>query len=593
MCAALSAAAADTVDYVNYDFDDGNVPAGVQTFDVDGAELHFLMKQSTFAQGDSWKILRDGSNRYMASPSMAADGQTAPNDWLVTPMIMVRGADAKLTFSVMSSNEQSYAPCAYKVMLSVDSECTPTNTTAIPVKGKTEASVNKWTEVTIDLKQWAGKRVSIAFVNASSATDEILAVDNIRIYGAPGPAMVDYIPGRYSLGGEKFVPGVRVTAASDVPVNSVELVCNIRGQELKASSTGLNLSKGESTEVKIDHELPLDLGDSVDYTMAVTVNGMAYDAVPCTTTALSFLPRRKVVLEEFTGTWCGWCTTAIVATDSLKMAYGDQIIPIAIHTGGDPMAYEQYATFLGHAGEAPTGLFDRSFFCDTPLPTVKNDRKDCYTMRGGFGTYMERALSVPSNAEVTLTAEQQASRKVALKVVTRFALDLKDIDYRMVFVLIEDDVTGNPDLGYEQANYAAQYGDSRGPCGGYEHMPDHIEDMHFHHVARAVISSKFDGITGVIPSSVVGGQEYTYTGSITVPTGIKPDNCGVVAMLVDNATGKVLNADVHSFYTASISAVDTLGDDATPVIYDLQGRRHQEVSAPGIYIINGVKTLVR
>lgn len=48
---------------------------------------------------------------------------------------------------------------------------------------------------------------------------------------------------------------------------------------------------------------------------------------------------RRMVMEEATATWCGWCPQGIVAIDVLKRDFPDNFLAIAIHGNGDKMAY--------------------------------------------------------------------------------------------------------------------------------------------------------------------------------------------------------------------------------------------------------------
>lgn len=581
-CASASAA----VDYIATDFT-GGVPEGYQAFDVDGAKLHFLMKQVGFEQGDSWKAFSAAGEACLGSPSMSSDKVDA-NDWFVTPLFLVRGADAQLTFRVQSFNEQGYTKCSYKVMVAEEAECTPTNEAAVELLPVAEAPVNEWGYITADLGQYVGKRISLAFVNVSTAKCEILCMDNLLVAGAPGSATVEYLPGQYVLSSEPFKPGVKVTATDSDPITSVELACTVNGKSYTASATGISVVKGQSVTVQLAETLPLALGEEVTYDMSVSINGLGYDPVHMTTRALSFIPRRKVVLEEQTGTWCGWCPKAIVAADSLKMKYGDQIIPIAIHVIADPMAYDEYAQALTPYGAvyggAPSGLFDRTFFTTEPLPVVKVGRDERYTMRKGFGTMMEQALAVPTLGEVNLTAVRTGLNGVTLKSSARFAMDLKGVDYRIAYVITESGVTGSEADGYVQHNYLCDY-PARGPVGGFESMDSEIVGMQFHHVARAVVNNKYTGIEGIIPANVEGGKEYSYNVSFQLPSPLKPDNCAIVAMIIDNKTGKVINAAEHSFYQHSAIEEVTGAADAVPVAYyDLAGRRHS-APVPGVNIV--------
>lgn len=569
---AFSAMASAPIDYLYADFSDG-MPEDFKTFDVDGTKLHFLMLQADFEQGDSWKVFQVGDMHYVASPAMSDDGKTSANDWLVSRPVYIQNDDATLSFSIQSINEQSYTESTFSVYVNDGSECLPDCTTFEKLIDSQNAPVNEWGAISVSLKKYAGKRVSVAIVNQSCPQAEILALKDFRISGSPGIASVEYFPGSVILKGEEFVPGVKITAASATEnIKSATLTCLINGQTLTASATGLNLKKGQSTQLLISEELSLAFGEEVNYTMTVNVNGEDFDPVKCSTQSLFFVPRRKVVLEEQTGTWCGWCPLGLVATDSLIMLYKDRVIPIAIHVGGDVMAYNEYAQHLVQfgaiAGAAPSGFFDRSFFCASPLSNVIDRGIEAYVMKGGFGSFMERALAVRTYADADINIVGHVGRGISFRTISRFARDLSATDYRVVVLLCEEAVSGN---GCSQSNYLCNY-PNRKPTGGYESLPAQIDGFVHNHVARAQVYG-LDGKSGVIPASITAGEEYVTEGTITVPNGIDPENCTLVMMIVDHKTGKVLNADLSSLSKSSIEEVSTVTDTEAPLqIYDLNGR---------------------
>src|SRR4051812_35948630 len=45
---------------------------------------------------------------------------------------------------------------------------------------------------------------------------------------------------------------------------------------------------------------------------------------------------RHVLLEEFTGSWCGWCPRGIVAINQLEQTAPGKVIPVAIHISSSP-----------------------------------------------------------------------------------------------------------------------------------------------------------------------------------------------------------------------------------------------------------------
>lgn len=545
--AALTAAAGDrtgVTDYFNADFNHG-MPDGIMTTDGDGQKLHFLMIQAGFDQGDSWKIFRESpsGNYYVASPSMHENASAAADDRLELPEIYMRGGDGLLSWKCRSINEQSDRPSTYSVVIN-----------GKEVVSHVEAPVGRsWTSCDLSLDEYTGKRVKIEFVN-NTTNGEVLALDDIVVSGLPGLASVTMVPGRYALGGDSFRIGATFTATSDVAVTSVGITCLVNGQTYTAKTDGLNLTTGQQTTLTLDREFSLKLGSDMSYTVTPSVNGVDYDYVDCITTPLVFMPHKRVVVEEGTGMWCGWCPLGIVATDSLQMLYGDDIIPIAIHFNGtsDVLAMDDYASALKITG-APIGLFDRTSDCE-PLILFKQGPVEKYVMgRGGFGTLAAECFAHLPEADIKAEMTRRTARQVDITTTTRFATNT-DASYKIALVMIEDDVWRS---GYYQSNYLANY-PNRGPVGDFTERPAHItSDFKFQHVARAVADNAYTGIAESVPATIEAGKEYTFTKTMIFPGTVNTEKASVVALLLNAKTGAVVNA-------CKISVAENSGLTLTP-----------------------------
>ena len=74
---------------------------------------------------------------------------------------------------------------------------------------------------------------------------------------------------------------------------------------------------------------------------------------------------RKVVVEELTGTACGWCPRGLVGMKMLRDLYGDRFIGVAVHqfNATDPMYTPDYADIDwsdGGSKGAPCCMIDRN-----------------------------------------------------------------------------------------------------------------------------------------------------------------------------------------------------------------------------------------
>jgi len=149
---------------------------------------------------------------------------------------------------------------------------------------------------------------------------------------------------------------------------------------------------------------------------------------------------------------------------------------------------------------------------------------------------MAAGAAVDINANATLNGTELTVDASAI-----FRASFSSVDYRLAVILTEDGVTGTSS-GYNQAN--AYAGGGNGPMGGYENLPNPVPaaDMVYDHVARAILGS-FDGQVGSIPASIDADGEYTYTFNYSIPADFAEENMHIVVVVVDNATGNILNAN--------------------------------------------------
>lgn len=79
-----------------------------------------------------------------------------------------------------------------------------------------------------------------------------------------------------------------------------------------------------------------------------------------------FIPRRKIVYEDYTGAWCGWCVRVTTAVQMLK-EQSDDVVIVAIHNN-DVMAFPQEAQLRAQLGVAgfPTAKVNRTQTAPNP-----------------------------------------------------------------------------------------------------------------------------------------------------------------------------------------------------------------------------------
>lgn len=539
MSLGISANAQQKVVYYGEDFSDG-FPAEISTYDLDGQTLHYTMVQAGFKQGQSWIDKREGKtdNRYAASACRykEVEGETLgpSDDWMVLPKIWVRDADAVLRWRAMTVNSKSEDGAGYQVRISLDG-AQPDDFVQLPVVEVEAESVNTWTEHELSLKDYAGQRIYIAFVN-NSAKGEILAVDDIVVDGSKGVCDLVVNSDRYIFEHKDLTVRGYVEACSDEVITDVTVKCISSETEVEKTYSSLALAKGDKLEFELPNALQVDYGQTLDYqVIAVVNNAVTTDPAKCQATALMQKFHKNIVVEEATGMWCTYCPAGIVAMEELEKRYPDTFIGLALHYN-DQLAVDDYVMDLSFPDGFPTGWINRRYYT-SPMVQIHEDGATRYTMLdGGFETYYLEEMALPAVAEIDVVAKQEGKAYRVMSTLC-FAMDDVDADYRIAYAIIENDVTGN---GYYQVNgYSGQDVD----MGGFEDLPATIYDIEFQHVVRAIYDD-YQGVAGSVPTEISGGEKYTHEYLVELPSTVSDaKNVEVVAMLIDMKTDTIINAD--------------------------------------------------
>jgi len=261
-----------------------------------------------------------------------------------------------------------------------------------------------------------------------------------------------------------------------------------------------------------------------------------------TLNVVSFLPKKRLMFEEATGAWCGWCVRGIVFMDSLNRAYPDGVNIVSVHNGDSMTLNNASATAYdgligGMVPGFPNMVIDRN---------IISDPSDCFTdyanHSNDFG-YADLGL-IANIAGGTITA----------KVEVKPAQNLTG-DYRLEVVVEENDVTygsggpGPANMWIQHNYYAVGGAGNATPMQtiGYDFntLPSDIPNVHFPFVARttlpASLSSTPNGVSGSLPGTMTAGSLYNWTSpAITMQTGYdgwNPANLVVIALLLDNTAG--------------------------------------------------------
>ena len=390
--------------------------------------------------------------------------------------------------------------------------------------------------------------------------------------------------------GEAFTAELSVTNNGVKTVRDLTVTCSVNGVKVENPVAVIpegELPSGSSTFVQLSGiVLPVNGKDLSMEVTVIKVNGEDDEApldnsITTLINSASKVYKRNVVVEEFTGTWCGWCPIGIVGMAYMKEKYEkDGFIGIAVHIG-DVMTVDSYAEFANKVtgSTAPAAYLDRTlYFLEPSSETLEQYYLEAaaYPTCGSIGLE-----AVYSKEKGTLTATSTSE----------FSFDDQNADYAVAFVVLENNV--GP---YYQQNYFS--GGDSGELPGWSNNALRVE-TYYNEVPRDIETAY--GIDGSVPASVIAQTPYTYTKELPLTNVEDINECEVVALLLDKASGAIINAAKAKISEdAGIEGIEMMHEDGIIKVFNPQGLKVLETKdasslkqlPKGIYIVNGKKVMI-
>ena len=276
----------------------------------------------------------------------------------------------------------------------------------------------------------------------------------------------------------------------------------------------------------------------------------------------------KVVVEEFTALWCGWCPRGFVALEQLRKDYGDNIVLVAAHIN-DEMDSKVYYDALEPNQPAPSAHVDR-----------RHKTVDPYY---GIAMYAEVPMAIKFEVDDFAAYAPVASVKAGAVLDGDVVTVKSDVnflysgaaDYALAYVLTTDGLSNDKWL---QKNYYSGM--------NYEHDElidpltkegKDIKGLVFNDVAVDAKGIR-NGLDGSIPSTVEAGKAVSHEEDFNIGSNkIIQDRSKLKAcvFLFDRNSGRIVNADcVAVTNAAGIEGVEANDENVEEVArYTVEGRR--------------------
>lgn len=284
---------------------------------------------------------------------------------------------------------------------------------------------------------------------------------------------------------------------------------------------------------------------------------------------------RKTVMEQITGTWCGWCPRGHIAMELLKEQYPDDFIGIAVHWL-DNFAADSYNSLSNAIGSAPYALFSRSLEGDPFYGWSESTF--------GASDIVKALNAIPTEAQVGVSSTVSADgASVELASHTTFSINDNNGSYSVAYVILEDGLAGAQTNYYSQQNLSG--------------LPAELQELSslgspyrttYNDVARGIYN--LWGIEGSLPTNLQNGETYSHKITVSMPSSISnPDNCSVVALLIDNYSGEIVNAAKAKLNEAT-SGIESLGCGTLTADISVEGNAISVKTAQGtaaVYTTDG------
>ena len=221
---------------------------------------------------------------------------------------------------------------------------------------------------------------------------------------------------------------------------------------------------------------------------------------------------KRVLIEDFTGTWCQYCPRVSYAIELVNAQTSDATI-VAIHrynSSIDPFNFSGATDLEDQIGLSgyPTAMLNRTTEWNYP-ETATTSISQAVNLTSGVNPKLGVAME-------TTTSGNTSTVNVKVKFGKNFS------NLKLVVYALEDN------LIYNQTNSTSYYGGAN-PIVGFEHD----------HVLRAVLSSSILGET--ITGSTNLNDEFSKSFTYNIPANVNASNVRFVAFVIDSSN-KALNS---------------------------------------------------
>ena len=340
-----------------------------------------------------------------------------------------------------------------------------------------------------------------------------------------------------------------------------------------------DLNHNDGATIEIDVPPHTELSETNLIFTITKVNGdrnnatFNYATLPRVT--VNKVPKRRVVVEDYTAMWCGYCPRGIALVENLANTYADDFIGIVIHSS-DPLHCQDYDAKAYENRNRPSLWMNR------------NRKLAYYIAREEFES--ERSAGADMDVDVTAVWDEQKNNITVTPRVT-FCVNKEEAPYGFTYVLTED---GMSDPSWVQSNNFSQDTNELGISNELDKFikaPFNVRNLVNNFVAIAA-EGVGKPLMGYIKAPIKADQTQSHSYIFKDVSKIKAlqdkTRLKVCVLLINTQTKKIENAAKCSIADAQTTSISSVSDRKETAVetarYTLDGRR---ITAPqkGINIV--------
>jgi hypothetical protein len=504
---------ATAVDYFSAAFQSG-IPSSITVVGYSDATPDLTCYRNVDNGSKPWTGARVGTHGAAAVCLTQTGKDIAMDNWMILPAVKIDSEMAVVRWeatNVVPDLSESYE---VKIKLADSDEYSTI--------GTYEATDGKWHKQVISLYGYKGSEVQIAFV-CNSVNKFMLAIDNVEVGAMTDDSFEvtnhtsyfsDNSTGFHTVEGDVLNVGV--------PQSFDKIVLVANGEDVDSVGFSDVLLPGWSFSYSF--KLPVTIGEKTAYTIYGEESDGNRVKITEGETICSYF-HRKILIDKATGTWCTNCPEGDLLVESLQDVYGDDIIPLATHTG-DIMVNTAYFSNLGFSA-VPTLMANRS--AATKSGSSRN-----------FPGYLATEAMTETIFGLNLNAYLADDGKIHVEgsVIGALDKDNSSDNYRLAYTVVRD--CSGDDYNYVQLSNLTSVTAER-----YYLLPASVPaQLSVFHNVVSECQTGFTGIAGSLPASIEAYNPIPVDFSVNMPNNVEePQKAKIAVYLLDTQTGYVHNAD--------------------------------------------------